>query len=250
MKRLAVLACVALAGCGGGDSARDVLAGTADHMKDIRSATVSLTLLMEPREGTKGRFGFALSGPVDLGDGGLPVARLRYTQYAGDQRGDATLTSTGRAAWVQPEGEPAVRLGAEQTAPLEQAARQLTGDGGLAVDDWIRDAEVSEEGETDHVTAELDPGVALRQVFAAMGDRAPRLDDDGVRELRKVVDEARLELWSGHEDRLLRRLRVRIGFKAAVPGNLKSTLGDLVGGRLRFDVDLSDLNRPVKVSPP
>jgi hypothetical protein len=47
-----------------------------------------------------------------------------------------------------------------------------------------------------------------------------------------------------------RRQCIRIGFKAAVPGHLKTTLGDLVGGRLRFDVDLADLNRPVEVSPP
>jgi hypothetical protein len=256
MRRLlVVLAAVALTGCGGGPSAEEVLRETSQRMDEIRSATLDLRLSLEPLERAEaGRVGFALSGPLSLDGGDLPVARLRYTQIAGTQTSEAVFVSTGSEAFAE-VGGTAHRLGDAQAESLREAARQVGGDSaGLPIDGWIREAEVSDGGDgTDRVTADLDPGVALRDIFAAMraaGSEAPSVGRAGVDQLREAVDEARLELWSGKEDRLLRRLRVRIGFKVEVPQSLRRSLGDLVGGRLAFDLGLTDVNRPVRVEAP
>jgi hypothetical protein len=145
-----------------------------------------------------------------------------------------------------------------QAEALRGAGQVGGGSGDMPVGSWIRKAHTAAGGtvggvKTDRVVATLDAGAALRDIFAAVraaGNRAPRIDADAERELRRSVDESRLELWSGADDKLLRRLWVRIGFKADVPQGLRRSLGELVGGRLRFDIDLSELNRPVKVTAP
>ena len=250
MRRLLVaLAVLAVAGCGGGASAGDVLRDTADRLGEIRSADLDMRLVLEPDAGS-GRVGFSLRGPVDLGTGdGLPTARLEYTQIAGSREGRGTFISTGGEAFVELAGT-AYRLPGDALSAQAGTVREGVR---LPVGRWVRDPELTEEGETYRVSADLDAVAALRDIFsaaAAAGLDVPDLRGAAAGELEDSVRSATIELWSGREDRLLRRLRLDIAFRVQTPAALRDDLGELAGGRLAFDVALADHNRPVRVSAP
>jgi hypothetical protein len=254
---LAVTA-LALAGCGGGPSADEVLRDTAAGIARIRSADLDLRLVLEPSEdGLGGRIGFALSGPVDLRRGGMPVARLRYTQIAGPREAGATFVSTGREAFVE-IGEAAYRLPPEQSDALAGSAGAVRRNLRLPVGRWIRDPTITDGGtvggaQTDHVAARLDPVAALDDIFVAArsaGADVPDLHRAGADELRRAIDAATIDIWSGRDDRLLRRLRLRIDFRTTPPAALRSRLGEMAGARLALDIDLADVNEPVQVQAP
>lgn len=255
----AVAAAALVAACGGDPSAEDVLRDTADKVSEIRSADVDLELTLAPREGAdEGRLGFRLDGPVDLRESGdLPAAKLRYTQIAGPEEGGATFVSTGDAAYVEVDGT-AYELPDDQAAGLRAGAEGVAEGVELPVGRWFEDPELS-EGErigdqaTDVVRSDLDAVAALRDVFAAVertGAVVPDLTGAGADELREAVDEATVELVTGREDRLLRRLEVRIGFEVDVPPALEGELGDLAGGTFAFELALDDVNEPVEVEAP
>jgi len=80
-----------LAGCGGGGHANQVMSDAAGSLGKLRSGNLTLRLVVAPREGTKGRIGFELRGPFALRPGGLPVAKIVYTQISGAHQGTATF---------------------------------------------------------------------------------------------------------------------------------------------------------------
>lgn len=94
----------ALSGCGGG--ADGAIEETADKLGELRSGQLSVKLLVSPSvEGAD--IGFELEGPFELSrrDGELPLTKLRYTQIAGEQKGDVEFVSTADGAWVDVEGQ-------------------------------------------------------------------------------------------------------------------------------------------------
>ncbi len=261
---LALLAAGALAACGGGPSADEVLSETAGKLGDVRSGKLSMRVVLEPLERSRaGRVGFALDGPFSLGkQSRLPEARVAYTQIAGPREGKVVLVSNGREAFVESGGK-AYALPPERANELESSSRAVRGrEGldGLRIDGWLDDAQRTDGGrvggaQTDRVTAELDAARALDDVFALArraggGDAFPRIDRDGRRQLDDAVRESRVSVWSGREDRLLRRLELRVEFRAEVPRELRDDLGRLAGARLTFDLELGDPNRPVEVRTP
>jgi hypothetical protein len=235
-----------------------VLDATAKNLGRIHSADLGLRLVLAPRAGApNGQVGFELRGPVDLRAGGLPVARLAYTQIAGARQGGATVVSTGRKAFVEVGGS-AYRLPRAQADSLAASAGQVRRNVQLPLGRWVRDPKVSDGGEvggtrTDHVSAGLDAVAALRDIFSAAasaGAQVPDLGGTRADELRKAIKQSSIDLWSGRDDHLLRRLRLRIGFEVAPPAPLRARLGSLTGGTLAFDVDLANVNRPVQVAAP
>ena len=258
MRRAAALAVAvcALAGCGGGRSADEVLREAAAKVGDIRSADLRLHTTLSARDGESGRVGFELRGPVELG-GDLPEARLRYTQLAGDQEAVATFISTGREAFVDLQGT-AYRLDGERTAALRESARGVQRGARLPVGRWFREAEVADgprrDGEdTDRVTADLDAVAALRDIFGAAeqaGAQVPDLGGTRADDLRDAVERASAVLVAGREDALLRELRVRIDFRLDPPAALRERLRKLSGGRFEFVLELSRVNQPVRVAAP
>jgi hypothetical protein len=246
---------VVLAGCGG-TSADDVLERTTANVARVRSAELGLRLVLEPRSG-RGRVGFTLRGPIELRSGRLPVARLAYTQIAGARQAGATFRSTGDAAFVDVAGT-AYRLPKHQTDALARSAGRIRTGATLELGRWLERPSVEDGGtidgtDTDHVSAKLDTVTALRDIFgaaAATGADVPDLGGARSDELRRAIKTSSIDVWSGHEDRFLRRLRLRIGFEVAPPRPLREQLGRLVGGRLAFDLDLTHINRPVRVDAP
>jgi hypothetical protein len=263
-RRAALLAaCALLAGCaGGGDDPQEVLSETAANLNDIRSGTLHVDFRLEPR-GPRGSepFGFSLDGPFALGGSGpLPVAEIDYTQTVGDASETVTLISTGREAFVRTGGRT-YELPPEQTAQLRGAAGQLRAGAGLgefAIDEWIEDAELHDGGEvggaeTDRVTAELDVVAAVRDLVGLvrqLGRDAPQLSEQDAERLADSVRSSRFEVYTGEEDRLLRRLELEVDLGLDVPRELRGALGSLVGAKVVFELGVDDPNSPVSVETP
>jgi hypothetical protein len=259
LKRLAfLLAVLALAGCGGGgeDSATDVLSETADNLGGIRSGDLSLELLFSGKEGQQQ--GFRLVGPFSLEDEQLPVAELGYTQIAGSEQAETTFISTGEAAFVEVDGT-AYRLPAALVAEIREAAGDLETEGlgeKIELGNWIENPKRAEGGnvggaDTDRITAALNVVNVvngLLEIAAAFSgsEAPPRVQGDAAEQMRNAVDTARIDVYTGKEDRLLRRLNVSIEFAPGVPDDVKSVLGVAVD----FELAISDPNKDVSVSAP
>ena len=268
MKRLAAVACAlaAAAGCGGEAGTSNpgrALAETAANLGEIRSGTLEFRLAVEPHE-EGGDFGFELSGPFELAEPGkLPVARIDYTQTAGDERETVTLTSTGERAYVTVDGT-AYELPPERAEGLRSAGETLGGEGGegglgeLEIDDWIRSAESSDGGDvggadTDKIEAELDVVAAVNDLIALSADLGgPELETvegDDATQLRQAVEESKLEVWTGDDDRLLRRLRIEVDFDPSLPEGLEE-LARAAGSKVVFELEIDGPNEPVEVEAP
>jgi hypothetical protein len=259
VKRLAFLfAVLALAGCGGGgeDSATDVLSETADNLGEIRSGELSLELLFSGPEGEQQ--GFRLQGPFSLAGDRLPVAQLDYTQVAGDQQANVTFISTGSQAFAEVNGT-AYELPPELVNEIERATGDLETEGlgeRIELGNWIENPRRAEGGmvggaETDRITANLNVVNVvngLLEIASAFSgtESPPKVEGQAAEQLRNAVDIARIQVYTGKEDRLLRRLVVSIDFSPEAPSEVKSILG--VG--VDFELAVSDPNKDVNVSAP
>ncbi len=250
------------AGCGNG--AGDALDETAEKLGEIRSGRISMTLKVTPSTADS-QVGFELNGPFSLPDRGgeLPEAALRYTQIAGTRRGDVQFISSRKEAWVEVEGQ-AYELPPDQVEGL--AAGGAGGASPLAdldVASWTKDAEL-EDGEpvageqTERIRAEVDVVRALNDALSVAG----RLGGDGqvaglqplqgtdAEQLESAVSSSSLEVLTGKEDRLLRRLTLNLDVGLSAPRELAGGLGLLRGARVRLDLRIENPNAPVDVEAP
>jgi hypothetical protein len=255
--------CALLAGCaGGGEDADEVLSETAANLDEIRSGTLHVDFRLEPRGPTGAEaFGFSLDGPFALGGSGpLPVAEIDYTQMVGDESATVTVISTGQATFIRTGGRT-YEMPPEQAAQLQGAAGQIRAGAGLgefAIDEWIRDPELDDGGDvggadTDRIEAELDVVAAVRDLMGLarqLGQDRSQLGDRDAEQLADSVRSSRLEVYTGKEDRLLRRLELEVDFGLDVPRELRSALGSLVGARVVFELGVDDPNSPVSVETP
>jgi hypothetical protein len=257
---------LALAGCGGetsgSSSPEDALAETAANLGEIRSGELLLEVTASADED---EVGFRLEGPFAFAEseGELPVAELEYTQIAGDREATVTFVSTGERAWVVSDGEAQEIT---ETAPLESLRGSGSGGGGggpglgeLGIGDWFVDPEISDGGEvggaeTDEISSELDVVAAANDLLAllqALGRDGPEeLDERSAEQLRRAVESATVEVWTGKEDRLLRRLVADASFEAEPPEELRDALGDVPRAALHLELGISDPNGDVSVEPP
>ncbi len=256
----ALAACAALAGCGESD-AESALDETASKLGEIRSGQLDMKVVVSPS--TAGSdIGFELEGPFSLpGEGDLPTTDLRYTQIAGENRGDVQFISTEDGAWVEVEGQ-AYELPADRV-------EALTGDGGsgggplteLDVASWARDAELDEGppvagDQTDSVRSEVDVVKALNDLLGTLEDLGAGeaagigpLEGDDAEQLEEAVRSSRLEMLIGTDDRLLRRLvlNLDIGVEAR---ELAGGLGRLRGAEVTLELTIADPNGTVEVEAP
>ena len=258
MTRLVAALVVALAvgGCGTpGSSPEDVLSETAANLGEIESGDLSLEVVV-----TSGGqdVGFALDGPFALAKpGGLPVANVEYTQIAGPERATATFVSTGQEAFVV-VGGATYELPDEQEDDLRGARGAGEALDELAIDDWIDEPELSDGGEvggadTDRIRARLDAVEAandLLRLASQLGADVGPLAGKSREQLARAVESGTIEVFTGKDDRLLRRLVIEARLGADVPRELESALGDLAEARFRLEMTIADPNEPVTVDEP
>jgi hypothetical protein len=258
-----VFLALGLSACGSGGGVSnpgEALAETAQNLGDVKSGDLTFKLIVDPAE-EGGDFGFELTGPFELAEAGkLPVAEIEYTQIADDQRETVTVTSTGEAAFITVDGT-AYELPPEQSNRLRAAAADVGGDGGglseLRIDDWIRNPKSSggdEIGgdETDEIEADLDVVAAVNGLMTLAGrftgGREP-IKGEEAQMLRDSVQDARIEVLTGKDDRLLRRLRITATFDPKLPEELEE-LARAAGATVDFELEIADPNEPVQVEAP
>ena len=262
MRRTLVLALsVALlsTACGRGDPLSD----TTSKLETIRSGTLSFGLIASAPRQPGAEVGFRLEGPFALHKGALPVARLDYTEFAGSEKGTATVTSTGQRAFLTLDGT-AYELPPERAAELREPPGRGPSKGGLDVlriDRWVERPVVSAGGlvggtETDRVAGAVNVPNALNDLFelAARLGAAPqgtsRLQGDAAAAVQRAVRSSGVEVFTGKKDRLLRRLVLTVEFGVEAPPELATRLGPYAAARLSLDLSIGDPNRPVTVGEP
>ena len=256
MKRVALLlaAVALLAGCGGGDGdANAIMRETAAKLGEIKSAKpFKLRIAVDPRNGDE--FGFEIDGAVGLCDGNdeLPRLDVAYTQFNRGRSATAQLISTGSDSFIEIDGA-AYQLPDAQEADLRDACEEVAADGGLSqlrVDDWVLEPRAEDEntvrGRLDLVAVIND----LVDVARAFGNsQLARLDSDDARRIAEATDASSFELQRG-DDGLLRKLALEADLGFDVPQDLQDALGDAVGAKVTFDLELDDVNTEVEISAP
>ena len=254
---------LALTGCGGGEAsapAGDILSETASKLGEIRSGELELKILVEPRGNSDEEFGFEVTGPFELaGTGELPKADVEYTQTANGESETVRVISTGDEAFVEVDDET-YELSDAQEAELRSTGGELSGGlEKLGVDDWIVDPDASDGGnvggaETDKVTGELDLVAIvndLGEVARSFGaSSAPELSSADGERLSDAVEETTFELYSGKDDRLLRRLLLEADVAFQVAPQLREALGDFAAAKVTFELEIANPNEPIEVEAP
>jgi hypothetical protein len=267
MRRLALAGAflaLGLAACGGASepssSPQDLLAETARNLGEIRSGTLDLLLTV----GSDGKeAGFVVAGPFAFAESGdaLPLADLEYTQAAGDDAETVRFVSTGERAFVVLGGQ-AYELPADQVASLRgTGSSEGSGEGlgELRIDDWFQEPELSDGGsvggaETDRVRAGLDVVAAANDLLELAGslgaDAGGPLEGEAAEQLRRAVESASVEVYTGKDDRLLRRLVVDARFRAAPPPELEDAFAGLPEADFRLELTIAEPNSEVTVEEP
>lgn len=266
---LAALACLALcaallAACGGEDenekaSARSLLEETfGSGVSAIDNGRLKLAFQLDP-EGL-----LALGGPIRLsldgpftvpGDGQLPQLDIDFATTLGREVFRGSALSTGRAAFVQLAGR-SYRLDREFVAGLRRAladasAKKQPGLKALGIDPlrWISGARVRGEEDVAGVdTTRISGNVKVVNLLADIDRLLSKAGGGGAGgllspEIRKQISDgvktARVDVWTGTEDKILRQLAVVIDF--AFEGAQRPIPG-LDAGKINLRLRLTDVN--------
>lgn len=145
---------------------------------------------------------------------------------------------------------------------LRGAGAAPTGTGGLEeleIADWFRRPDVSDGAkiggtETEHVHAKLNVVNAANDLIGLANQLGAgggsRLEGESAEQLERAVESASIDVFSGKEDGLLRRLVVRAKLGVDLPADLAGALGPLPGARFALELTLTDLNEKVTVAEP
>ena len=198
---------------------------------------------------------------------------------ASGQNFQGGFISTGDKAYVGLQGTNYV-LGREDFTRLKnqlesaQARGEKSGQPDLSTlgvrpQDWLKNP--TDEGtedvagtETQHIAADVDVTKLLDDVdellkrlktstqaglTAEQRRQLPgRIPPDTKKQIVSSVKEATFDVFSGKDDKTLRRLEVHLSFD--IPESLRAQLQGLRGGDIEFALQLSDVNQPQTVTAP
>jgi hypothetical protein len=264
MRRAALVAALALAGCGGGDDGGGGKSQSAMRLldrgfaTDVDSGVVTLEAELEVEGGqVEGPFRLELEGPFRSTGGPTTMPELDFAfraTGAGQEFGGRVI-ATRENSWVEYEGE-SYEVGEEFWSRLLESLEnpppgepETFAEAGVDPLDWVRDVEEAGEEEvggvaTTRVTGRLDPGRMLRDSNRLPGARLP---DEDIRQVDEALGEVDFEAWIGADD-IWRRVLVETDFD--VPEKDRDAFGGLRGGSLSFDLRLDDPNEPVEIEGP
>ncbi len=268
---LAALACLALCGalltaCGGdeekeGTSAQELLDQTfGSGAAAIEDGRLNVAFRLDP----KGLL--ALGGPIKLSldgpfaapvDGELPRLDIDFAATLATEIFRGTVLSTGRAAFVQLDGRSYkvdrafvadLRKGLADAADSEQPGLKALGIDPLR---WISGArERGEERIAGVDTTRISGDVAVAKLLEDIDRLLTKAGGSGggsggllspeIREqVSDAVKSAKVDVWTGTKDKILRQLAVRISFtfkdgETPIPG--------LEAGKINLRLRLTDVN--------
>jgi hypothetical protein len=283
----ALTAAVTVAACGGGggDSAdaRQVVKQTFAGQKRVDSGKLDLsvtaklratglaaTQLQEP-------IVFKMSGPFQSrGEDALPAMDLTLTTTGSGQDFSAGAISTGTKGYVTFQGKPYTvpdktfqqfKTGFEkqQRQDNRQSNLDLTALG-IHPESWLKAPK--NEGDEDvggttttHVSSDVDLNALLDDIDGLLKkadklqlsqqqlQQLPKgLTATSRKQIQEGIKKAHVDLWTGKDDKTLRRLRLQIDFD--VPESLKASAQGVLGGNLDLDLQVSDVNEQQEIKPP
>jgi hypothetical protein len=276
---LALLSTVALvvAACGGsGDeasSATDVdtlLEQTFSGSKDVKSGNLDLSIKITAEGGDSelgGPVSISLTGPFQAQDGGkLPKFDLEAAFEGAGQSIKAGATSTGEKGYVSFQGSDYVvddRVFEQFKAGFEQAQKQGSDKQqsfatlGMDPRKWLTnpknegEAKVGDD-DTIKITGGVDVSRLLDDVNNALakasslglqgaGQVPEKLTEEQKRQVIEAVKDPRVEIYTGKDDQILRRIVVDFG----VDDNSSNTTGSVA-----FDLSITDLNEDQEIAEP
>ena len=263
MKRLAAAAALMLVLASCAADATEVVTETADNLEELRSGLLELRVsaASAPGEDGEAEAGFELVGSFQLPEeGALPVADLEYTDLGADEPVSQGFISTGEQAFIEVDGQ-AYELPPEQTQTLlGGSANDDAIFEGASVDEWLTEPELTEgeslEGaEVDRVSGELDVVTALNDLFGIAGRFGAStgytpIEGDEAERLENAVQSSNIEIISGAEDRLLRRLLIEVELALDDEVELADALGPLAGTSFTIDMSIAEPNQPIEVDAP
>jgi hypothetical protein len=272
MRRVAFLLLFCLLGlsaCGSSDDSVDtLLSKTFGSSKGVKSGRVNAQIDANVL-GVKGLQGLRLrlNGPFKSnGKGNLPSFDFTLGISSSGQSTTAGGVSTGDKGWLRFNGQTYTvpdaifkRFRDGYLAAAKKSANQRNGTpslAGLGVNPraWLRNAhKVGEEDvagtKTIHIAAGLDVGKLLDDVnrlisragSAAKTQQVQKLSDTQRRQIEQAVRSATVDVFTGKDDKLLRRLDVRVGLQRS---------GRVKGGQLRFQLELDAVNQSQEIKAP
>ena len=245
MRRLliAMLSCalvVLVAGCGGGDDSVDsLLKQTFAPEKSVKSGRLNVQLDADVQgiQGLNGPVRVRLSGPFQsAGKGEMPSFDFTLGLSAGGQSFNAGGVSTGDKGYVRFQNQAyAVSdalfktfkdryLAAAKPSSQKKGSTPTLGSLGIDPRRWLTDAKKAGEEniagtDTIHLTAGIDVGrllddvnrVLARASTATGAKQVPqKLTDADRKKITDAVDSATVDVFTGKDDKLLRRLDVNV----------------------------------------
>jgi hypothetical protein len=264
-------------GGGGGDDPDKVLKETFSGDKKVTSGKLDLKLGLEA-EGTSlgGPIAVTLSGPFQSqGPKTLPKFDFDLSLSLAGRTLTAGAVSTGDAGFLkfqkQDYSVPAevfaqFKQGYERSQNQQKGKDQTPSFSSLGVDPskWLKDPESQDDTDvagvqTTHISAGVDVPKLLDdvnrilskagQLGATQNQQIPnQLTEQQRKTVEDAIEDATFDVYSGKDDKVLRRLTVKIKFK--VPENQRANAQGLSGGTITFDLTLADLNQAQTINPP
>jgi hypothetical protein len=217
-----------------------------------------------------------LSGPFQSqGPKTLPKFDFDLSLALGGRTLTAGAVSTGDAGFlklqnqdysVPPQVFAQFKQGYERSQNQQKGNNQTPSFSSLGVDPrkWLKDAK--SEGDADvagvkttHISAGVDVPKLLDdvnrilsragQLGATQTQQIPtQLTQQQRKAVEDAIEDATFDVYSGKDDKTLRRLSVKIKFK--VPENQRANAQGLSGGTITFDLTLGDLNQQQTITAP
>jgi uncharacterized membrane protein YgcG len=276
-----------LAACGSDDggtdeSAQQLIDQTFSGEKKVDSGKVNLDLGAK-LEAT-GAAASQLEGPISLkltgpfqsqGEDKLPDVDFDMTISAGGQKFTAGAVTTNDQAFIAYQGTE-YRIPQDQferyKRQVERESRQQNKDQqnqfdlaslGVNPRDWLRNPK--KEGEEDvggaktvHVSADVRIGALLKDVndlirragrLGLESDQVPqRIPERTQRQIEESVKTAQFDLWTGKDDKIMRRLEIEFSFD--LPEELRTQAQGVSGGTVDIKVEIAELNEDQEIEVP
>jgi hypothetical protein len=269
---------------GGGADAREVVKQTFEGGKRVDSGKLDLSMtakltgtglaatqLQEP-------IVIKMTGPFQSrGEDALPAMDLVLSVSGSGQDFSAGAISTGDKGYVTFQGKPyrvpdsvfgRFKRGFEEQQRKDNQSSQTIDLSALGVnpDAWLENPKDEGEEEvggttTTHVSSDVDLDALLKD-FDNLLKRADRLglsqqqlqqvprglDSRTRKQIRDSVKRAKVDIWTGKEDKTLRRLELDLSFE--LPPALQEQAQGVKGGDVKLELEVADVNEPQEIKPP